>query len=600
MKALALLDRLQAKSLLPRDQRIVVETEHRLSGTPVETLLLDYGFVDAPVLQNEHDGVARVRVHSRDFVPDAAAVAMLEEGFARRLQILPLAFDPLQRVLTLASAEPGSLPLRDRVQRHLQLRTSTLGGPVSESPCLHYVQAPADDIAVALDRCYGMSLDLEAILDEMIETRVVEALVTDSYRFPIVRLIDAILHDGVSRRASDIHLNPEDGFVRIRYRIDGVLVAVRCLHQRFWPAMVVRIKVLCEMDITETRAPQDGQFSKRIHGRRVHFRVSSFPLRTGENIVLRVLDARQQQRRLADLALPAALQARLVRLLHEPGGLIVVAGPTGCGKSTTLQALLGELDCEALNVMTLEEPVEHPLLHVRQAGVNAARKLDFANGVRGLLRQDPDVLLIGEVRDAESCAMAFRAAMSGHRVLTTVHASDTIQAVARLQDLGVTAAVQAGSLQAIIAQRLLRRRCTHCRDAAHRPASDPGERTRCRVCHGSGYHGRQICMEILEITPALRQCLRSGATSQQLWAQARADGLTELAEAGQALVSGGVTTPEEQQRVFGCSTSGLVTSPVPPADAGCTDEDQRPSAGFEPANDRKSINDSISLSGGGH
>ncbi len=528
-----LLERLQSSGALPRDERVVVQTEHRLSGQPIETLLVDYGFVDAETLQALRVGVEQVRIDSGDFVPDAAAVGMLGEPLARRFHVLPLCFDARERVLTLALSGMDDLPLRDKLQRLLQV----------DGIGLQFVLAAPDEIAAALDRCYGVKLDLDAILDELVETRLVEALATtDSYQLPIVRLIDAILHDAVSRRASDIHLNPEEGYVRIRYRIDGVLTSVRCLHHRFWSAMVVRVKVLCDMDITETRSPQDGQFSKRIHGQRVDFRASSFPLRTGENIVLRVLDRRRAGRRLADLALPSSQLEQLLRIAHRPHGLIVVAGPTGSGKSTTLQALLGERDCEALNVMTLEEPVEHPMLRVRQASVNAARKLDFANGVRNLLRQDPDVLLIGEVRDVESCAMAFRAAMSGHQVLTSVHAEDTVSALHRLQELGAGVALQAGTLSAVISQRLLRRLCHRCSEL---PA--PG----CHFCHGSGYYGRQACVEVLEVTPALRLRMSEGMKAQALWAQAKADGLITLVEAAASLVSDGVTSIDEQDRVFG-------------------------------------------------
>ena len=560
--ASALLETLQSIGQLSDDQRAVVEIEHRISGEPVESLLRDYGFVSRECLQQQSTGIDYLDLDAAEFVPDSAAVGLLDETSARRHQALPLAFESSSGELTLALACVDDLMQRDRLLRVVQHSAPKGRQPVS----VRFVQAGAVEIAQAIDRCYGFRLDLDAILREHDGLRGADATQTDAQQ-PVVRLIDAILDDAVASRASDIHLAPEQGFVRVRYRIDGVLQPIRCLHHHIHPAMVVRIKVLCDLDITETRLPQDGQFTRRLQGERVNFRVSTFPVRTGENIVLRVLDRRQANRTLAELDLPDTQNAQLQQVLRRPQGLIVVAGPIGSGKSTTLYALLGERDDDSLNIMTLEDPVEYPMPRVRQASVNASRGLDFAAGVRALLRQDPDILLIGEIRDADSCVMAFRAAMSGHQVLTTVHANDAVGALYRLRELGVGLALQATTVSAVVSQRLVRRCCRHCigvgaevGDTGDGDGNDvPGvvdtpAGDACRFCHGSGYHGRQVCMEILELTPALAEHLLDDPSPEALRRHVRSDGLITLADAVGTLVRDSITDQPEAARVLGIDT----------------------------------------------
>jgi len=532
-----LLDRLESDQLLSRDQRAVIETEQRLTNQPLESLLLENGFVQQDCLTQLKSDTRSIILDIDEFVPDAAAVACLDEAVARRYCVLPLVLDDLQGQFVVVVTEAADVLLRDRLQRLLPERT------------IDYRHAPAADIVAALDRCYGLSLTLDDILLEFDTQPLDEKTVEGTQQLPIVRLVDAILHDAVMQRASDIHLSPEEHYMRIRYRVDGVLVPIRCLHQRVWSAMAVRIKVLCGMDIAETRLPQDGHIRRRIHGERVDFRVSSFPLRTGENLVLRVLDRQRGIRRLAEMRLPATQHQSLLHLIQQPQGMLVVCGPTGSGKTTTLYALLSERDDDSLNVMTLEDPIEYPMLRVRQASVDAANKLDYASGVRGLLRQDPDVLLIGEIRDSDSCAMAFRAAMSGHQILTTVHAANAVSALQRLIELGAERSVMAGSLAGVIGQRLLRRCCTRC---------DGGDAA-CKHCHGNGYYGRLAVMEILQVTPALSDLLLSGASEESLWQQALHDGLQPLQDVALELLAQGVVDDREIVRVFGETTTHQAT-----------------------------------------
>ena len=245
----------------------------------------------------------------------------------------------------------------------------------------------------------------------------------------MVRLVDAMLADGVKRRASDIHLEPEDGFIRVRYRIDGVLQQVSTIHKKFWAAIAVRLKVMSGMDITETRAPQDGRISLNLGGRTVDFRVATQPTIHGENVVLRILDRRSGIVPLEKLGLPDDLLTLLKMLMARPEGVILVTGPTGSGKTTTLYSILNYRNDESVNIMTLEDPVEYPFPMIRQTSLGEAVKLDFAGGIRSLMRQDPDIILVGEIRDEATAEMAFRAAMTGHQVYSTLHTNSALGAI---------------------------------------------------------------------------------------------------------------------------------------------------------------------------
>ena len=313
------------------------------------------------------------------------------------------------------------------------------------------------EIACAIDMLYGHELSIDGILHE-IETGETDATGLagrgDTYAQPVVRLIDALLADAVKRGASDLHFEPEAGFLRIRYRIDGLLRQIRALHRSYWPAMAVRIKVMAGLNIAETRAPQDGRISLSVSGRPVDFRVSTQPTIHGENVVLRILDRQKGIVGLNELGLSAPRLDLLKLMIARPEGLILVTGPTGSGKTTTLYSILGHINAEGINIMTLEDPVEYPMAQIRQTAVSDSARLDFANGVRAMLRQDPDVILVGEIRDSDTARMAFQAAMTGHQVYSTLHTSSAIGAIPRLLDLGIVPDILAGNLIGIVAQRL--------------------------------------------------------------------------------------------------------------------------------------------------
>ena len=389
-------------------------------------------------------------------VPEAVARRFMAVGLT-----LEHAADGAPRRLTVAMADPFDVIALD----HLR---SLFGEEVEIVPVL----AGRSDIERFLERAYRHDLSVAGILHE-IETGEIDPGAVpgsaDEYSQPIVRLVDVLLTDAVKRGASDIHFEPEAGFLRVRYRIDGVLRQVRSLHRSYWSAIAVRLKVMCGMNIAETRAPQDGRMTLSVSGHDIDYRVSSLPTAHGENIVLRVLDRSRGIVALGELGMSAHALAALRRMMERPEGVILVTGPTGSGKTTTLYSILAHLDREGINIMTLEDPVEYPMARIRQTSVNEAVKLDFANGVRSLMRQDPDIILVGEIRDADTAAMTFRAAMTGHQVYSTLHTNSAIGAIPRLLDIGVAPGVLAGNIIGIVAQRLVRRLCPECREPVPSP-----------------------------------------------------------------------------------------------------------------------------------
>jgi type II secretory ATPase GspE/PulE/Tfp pilus assembly ATPase PilB-like protein len=329
------------------------------------------------------------------------------------------------------------------------------------------------------------------------------------------------LTDAVKRESSDIHFEPEHAFLRIRYRIDGVLEQIRSLHKTYWPGILVRLKVLSGMNIAETRAPQDGRMSLTLNGRPIDFRVSSQPGIHGENLVLRILDREKSIMPLEQMGFTTDALRELQLMMARPEGILVVTGPTGSGKTTTLYSMLSHLNNETVNIMTLEDPVEYPVTLMRQSSVNETLKLDFANGIRSIMRQDPDIILVGEIRDKDTAEMAFRAAMTGHQVFTTLHTNSALGVFPRLMDIGIQPGILSGNIIGVVAQRLVRKLCSHCREAytpdedesrilGVDPAQPPQiyRAAGCPACGNKGYRGRLALIELLRMDPGARRAGR--------------------------------------------------------------------------------------------
>ena len=564
---------------ISEDQARIALTEQARTGARFAEILAKLEFVTEAIVRDAVGGAWGVEsVDLGRAVAEPDAMAAIPEPVARRFLAVGLtlargANDGAPRRLTVAMADPLDVIALD----HLR---SLFDGEVEIVP---FLAAPSD-IERFLDRAYRHDLSVPGILRE-IETGEVDPVglpvSADEYSQPIVRLVDVLLSDAVQRGASDIHFEPEAGFLRVRYRIDGVLRQVRSLHRSYWSAIAVRLKVMCGMNIAETRAPQDGRMTLAVSGRDIDYRVSSLPTAHGENIVLRVLDRSRGIVALDDLGMSPDALAELRRMMERPEGVILVTGPTGSGKTTTLYSILAHLDREAINIMTLEDPVEYPMTRIRQTSVNEAVKLDFANGVRSLMRQDPDIILVGEIRDAETAAMAFRAAMTGHQVYSTLHTNSAVGAIPRLLDIGVAPGLLAGNIIGIVAQRLVRRLCPECRAPAAPPAgafAGEGDRARpanghppaggegpaeaepgaafppfrpagCSHCDHQGYRGRLALTEVLRFDAELDALVGGRAPTHELLQAAEQRGFVTLARDAMRRVADGSSTLEEVSRV---------------------------------------------------
>ncbi len=552
-KKMRLGDLLIARGVITPDQLKIALTEQQRQPLPLGELLVRLGFATESLIKEAVSEVQETEtIDLERITPDEAAMRLLPRERAQKFRVMPVHWDPERHELSIAIADVFDLSRLDQIR-------SVVGSEVRIRPLL----AGESEIEKAIDRFYGIELSIDGILHEL-ETGEVDAASLQNgeaeYTQPVVRLVDALLADAVRRRASDIHFEPERGFLRIRYRIDGVLRQVRSLHHSYWPAMVVRLKVLSGMNIAEVRAPQDGRFSKVISGREVDFRASAHPTTHGENFVLRVLDRERGIVALDELGLHEEALVTLKLMLARPEGILLVTGPTGSGKTTTLYSMLNHVNKETVNIMTLEDPVEYPLPLLRQTSVNEAAKVDFVNGIRSMLRQDPDAMLIGEIRDRETAEMAMRAAMTGHQVFSTLHTNSAVGAIPRLLDLGILPDVLAGNIIGIIGQRLVRKLCPACREPVEageleqRILGLDGPRTiykavGCPTCDHQGYRGRLAIMELLKMTPELDERIATRASRRELLQAALDEGFRPLAEDGIQRVLEGLTTLDELSRV---------------------------------------------------
>ena len=547
---------LVAKGVVSEDQVRIALTEQKHRDEPLGRILVRLGFATEGVIRDMLAGVLGFEsVDLSKVLIDSDVVKRVPREVARRYRVLALTFDAAARQLTVATTDPFNVVATDQVR--------ALFDPGVE---IRAVLAGEVEIDKAIEQFYGHELSVDGILAE-IETGEVDARTLeaggDEYGQPVVRLVNALLSDAVKRGASDIHFEPAHEFLRIRYRIDGVLRQIRSLHRDHWAAIAVRLKVMASMNIAERRVPQDGRISLSVSGRDIDFRVSSLPTIHGENIVLRVLDRHEGIVALDRLGLDDDSLAGLRLMMARPEGIILVTGPTGSGKSTTLYSMLSHLDTESVNIMTLEDPVEYPMGRVRQTAANEAARLTFASGVRSLLRQDPDIILIGEIRDAETAEMAFRAAMTGHQVYSTLHANSAAGAVARLVETGVSTGVMAGNIIGIMGQRLVRRLCPRCREA-YEPArlerrilgldtdseSPPVYRPLgCDRCEHQGYRGRLALLELLRFDAELDELVARGASTVDISKEGAARGFRPLADDGIRRVLEGTTSLDEVSRV---------------------------------------------------
>ncbi len=544
------------QGLISQDQLRIALIEHQQNNIPLGRQLVRLGFVsEAMVRDMVAHTIGQESIDLTNLIADADALGMVPEEFARRYHLLPVAYEEVSKTMTVAMADMFNVVALD------QLR-AMLGGQIQLKPVL----AAEAQLEEHIDQFYGYELSVDGILRE-IETGEIDyqslTVEGDEYTQPVVRLVGALLMDAVKRGASDIHFEPEYAFLRIRYRIDGVLQQIRSLHKSYWPGIAVRLKVISGMDIAETRSPQDGRLNMNLCGRPIDFRVSTHPTIHGENIVLRVLDREKSIIPLERMGLRSTTLDHLKLMMTRPEGILVVTGPTGSGKTTTLYSLLSYKNTEAVNIMTLEDPVEYPVTMMRQTSVAEVNKVDFANGIRSIMRQDPDIILVGEVRDEDTATMAFRAAMTGHQVFTTLHTNSALGTFPRLLDIGISPDIMAGNIIGVVAQRLVRVLCPHCKEPA-KPSDEERKvlgvkrnetvqifkPTGCKRCGQTGYRGRMAIIELLRIDSDMDALIARRAPLDELRKLALEKGFTTLADDGARRILEGYTSIEEVMRVI--------------------------------------------------
>jgi type IV pilus assembly protein PilB len=496
---------------------------------------------------SEQLGVTYVRLGEFDI--DATALASLPPDVARAHRVLPLMFH--EGKLVIATDDPADSEklsaLRFRAQKPIEF---VLASPTALNTAIATYYPLTED--AALDR------EAERLLGGRIEPAEVpvERLAQQK---PIVRLVANLLLNGVQRRASDIHLHPREHCADVRYRIDGSLVAVGEFNRALLPAVVARIKVLATMDVAEHRLPQDGAIHMDTPQGPVDMRVSMMPAVHGENVVIRILDPKVGLRRLADVGFSLTDERRVRALIERNQGLVLVTGPTGSGKTTTLYAALQELNTGEYHIVTVEDPVEYRLDGIVQIQVHPAIDFGFAQALRHILRHDPDIILIGEVRDAETAKIAVESALTGHLVFSTLHTNSAAQTVARLVEIGIQPYLVNATVAGVLAQRLVRRNCEHCK-VAEQPSSEIRDvcgvadaeefshGSGCEECSGTGFRGRVAVYELLEMSPELRKLVHASAGHDQLEARAVEEGMVPLNVQALALARTGVISLAEAFR----------------------------------------------------
>ena len=476
------------------------------------------------------------------------ALALVPEEYARQHDLIPVDLTGDSLVVVMAD------PLNMHVLEDLRARARKIIQPAV---------GILSDIREAVNRNYvgwnEIERQVSMVAPRVGETAAEEAEPNVTAQTPIVRTAQLLIAQAVRDRASDIHLEPKEDHLRVRYRIDGFLHEVQTLPLSVHPPLISRLKVLAGMNIAERRRPQDGQFSVRVEAKEVDFRVATSDSAHGEMMVLRVLDKSLSLIALKELGfLPEALD-QYTQMLRKPFGMVLVGGPTGSGKTTTLYASLNQLDRKGRNIVTIEDPIEYHFEDVNQIQVNAQASITFASGLRSIMRLDPDVILVGEVRDSETAAMATQTSLTGHLVLSSIHANDAVGILFRLIDLGVEPFLISSALVGVASQRLVRRVCSHCRALADVPAEEAsayedelGEKPEklyygsgCNFCANTGYAGRTGVYEVMALSEEIRRLLLKGASSADIKAQALSEGMITMRRAAMLKVQQGVTTPLE-------------------------------------------------------
>lgn len=550
-------DMLFEDELLSSEQLDSIRTRQRDSGEDIEALLTEQGFSTEQILRG------KAKLYGYEFktiIPeqiDRKAFSLIDIHTIRESLVMPIKINE-EGTLLVATTEPSNVFAIDDVKRQTGMAVDVVVCLKEdiESACEEYDEGKfdynVDDLMVELD-------DIELIQDDEEDIEDLEKSAGES---PVIKFVNFLLSNALHEGASDIHIEPKEKYTKIRYRIDGILFDTKQAPSRMHAAIISRIKIMSNLDISERRIPQDGKIAVIMGGRGIDLRVSVLPTSHGEKVVIRLLDSRSIMIGLEDSGMQPRILQAFQEQIAQPNGILLVTGPTGSGKSTTLYSALAQMDSDSLNVSTVEDPVEYNLEFCNQVQVNERAGLTFAGSLRSLLRQDPDIIMVGEIRDQETSRIAVQAALTGHLVLSTLHTNDAPGSISRLVNIGIEPYLIAASLNGVLAQRLVRRICDNCKepftapdnlrkylDTAQIESHELMHGAGCDQCRESGYSGRCGIYELLVVDEEFRQIINADSSVASMRRAFRKSGWPNLFEDGMLKVKAGMTTIEEVLRV---------------------------------------------------
>ncbi len=561
MRSKKLGEMLLERGLITPAQFSQAVSEQRVTKQILGSILVRLGHIDErELVETVADQLEIPYVDLENYEIDEESLGIIPANIAQEHLVVPLFL--IGEVLTVAMANPQDISTIDAI-RHLT-------GKQIEPAIVR-----ESEIRQAIEQLYGVSVGITKSMDEVLQTleaekqdddgelRPAEDLRQMAEDAPVVKLVNMILIQAIRDYASDIHVEPEEDMVRVRFRIDGILREIFNPPKNLQAAMISRLKILSEMDIAESRVPQDGRFRIKLENREIDLRVSTLPTAYGENVVLQILDKSNVLLEIKDLGFVTENQERFEEILNNAYGIVLVTGPTGSGKTTTLYTALNYLNSIEKNIITVEDPIEYRLKMIRQSQVNAKAGMTFAGGLRAILRQDPDIIMVGEIRDTETANIAVQAALTGHLVLTTLHTNDAVGALSRMEEMGIEPFLLATATIGVIGQRLVRKICPKCKEEfkpseilLKRLGIDPKKKewrffhgAGCGACKGTGYRGRMGIYEILRVDDKIKELIIANASAEKLKAAAIEGGMATLKQDGLIKALREITTIEEVMRV---------------------------------------------------
>ena len=553
------IETLLSKGLLTKEQINTAREDMKKTGLPIEKTLEKLGYItEEDIVKSVAESMNVGYIDLKHYLLNPELAKLLPERLARKYKVVPLF--KIAKSLTVVMANPSDIVALDEIRVE--------SGMTSIDPLF----STEKDIQDAIDQLYGTSGNIDDVIKTIDKSKIagigtgfddMKALAKAAEDVPVVKVINLIIMQAVKDKASDIHIEPTEDMVRVRFRIDGILHETSTIPKNLQSIVASRIKILARMDIAESRKPQDGRIEFKIEKKALDLRVSSFPTIHGENIVMRILDKSSIVLGLEDLGFSKEDLKRYDKLIHSAYGIILVTGPTGSGKTTTLYSSLSTINSMDKNIITIEDPVEYELPLIRQTQVNLKAGISFATGLRSILRQDPNIIMVGEIRDKETADIAIQASLTGHLVFSTLHTNDAPSAVTRLIEMGIEPFLVSSSLIAILAQRLVRKICPACKEK-YTPSTDVIKNLSaqkdskemlfykgkgCDDCKNTGYQGRVAIYELLVMTEEIRKLVVKKSSADEIKKKAIEEGMRALREDGLDKIRQGITTVEEVLRV---------------------------------------------------